>query len=55
MQMRGLREGLRMCADERLERRAANVCCCRACVSFRCVQMRGLREGLRMCVDAGSV
>ena len=40
-----------MCADERLERRSTDVCCCRVCVSFRCVQMRGLREGLRMCAD----
>ena len=55
MQMRGLREGLRMCADERLERRSTDVCCCRGCVSFGCVQMSGLSEELRLCVAAGAV
>lgn len=44
-----------MCADERLERRSTDVCCCRGCVSFGCVQMSGLSEELRLCVAAGAV
>ena len=43
-----------MCADERLERRSTDVCCCRGCVSFGCVQMSGLSEELRLCVAAGA-